>query len=147
MYAFVDRHPDTLDRTQRFLLWATRKWAHAQAIETCATMALYRGFSEAGVAAALSDFHIAMILLNGDALEPLTLAPMGSRRICEDEAVLLALWRGVACEDSALVGGTLERLVKPQAVGSIARAMAACGTQLAIAGFDLSKTCTQTIED
>jgi hypothetical protein len=147
MYEFVDRHPDTLDRTSRFLLWAMRKWVHARTIQTCPCMAVYRGFGDARAAAAVSDFHIAMILLNGDALEPLTLAPMGCRRICEDEAVLLALWRGIGGEDSALVGGTLQRLVRAEAVRPIARAMAACGTQLVMAGLDLSQACTQKIED
>lgn len=147
MYEFVDQHPDTLDRSSRFLLWAMRKWVHARASGTCPCMALYRGFADAGASAAVSDFHIAMILLNGEPLEQLTLAPMGCRRICEDEAVLLALWRGIGREDSALVGGTLQRLVKPEVVRPVARAMAACGTQLVLAGFDVSQVCTQKIED
>jgi hypothetical protein len=147
MYAFIDRHPDTLARTSRFLLWAMRGWAHAHVNKACAPMSLYRGFSGLGAATALSDFHITMILLNGDALERLTLAPMSCGRVREDEAVLLALWRGVGREDSALVGGTLERLVRQEAVRPVARAMAACGTQLVMAGFDLLETGTQKIED
>jgi hypothetical protein len=147
MYEFIDRHPRALRNTPRFLLWAMRGWAHARANRVCAPMTLYRGFSSAGATAALSDFHIAMILLNGDALERLTLAPLSCGRICEDEAILLALWHGVGCEDSALVGGTLGRLVKEEAVRPTARAMAACGTQLVMAGFDLLETRTQKIED
>lgn len=147
MYQFIDRHPSALGNTSRFLLWAMRGWGHARASKACAPMTLYRGFSSAGATAALSDFHIAMILLNGDALERLTLAPMSCGRICEDEAILLALWRGVGREDSTLVGGTLGRLVRREAVRPTARAMAACGTQLVMAGFDLLETCTQKIED
>lgn len=147
MYEFVDRHPAALGSTSRFLLWAMRGWTQARANQACAPMTLYRGFSSAGATAALSDFHIAMILLNGDALERLTLAPMSCGRICEDEAVLLALWQGVGRENSTLVGGTLERLVKEEAVRPTARAMAACGTQLVMAGFDLMETRTRKIKD
>jgi hypothetical protein len=146
MYEFIDRHPSVLGNTSRFLLWGMRGWAHARANQACAPMALYRGFSSAGATAALSDFHIAMILLNGDPLERLTPAPMSCCRVCEDEAILLSLWHGVGREDSTLVGGTLERLVGQEAVRPTARAMAACGTQLVIAGFDLLDR-TQKIED
>lgn len=147
MYEFIDRHPSALGNASRFLLWAMRGWAHAHAHRVCAPMTLYRGFSSAGATAALSDFHIAMILLNGDALECLTLAPMSYCRICEDEAILLALWGGVGRADGTLVGGSLGRLVKEEAVRPTARAMAACGTQLVMAGFDLLETCTWKIED
>lgn len=146
MYQFIDRHPDQLSKTFKFLLWAMRGWAFANGRNDCPPITLHRGFSDAGAASALSDFHIAMILLNGDPLERLTLAPMGECRIFEDEAILLALWRGVG-SDSTLVDGTLKRLVRHEAVRPVARAMAACGTQLAMAGFDLSDAHRQKIED
>lgn len=147
MYDFVDRHPNDLGNAGRFMLWAIRGWAQATARKTCPPMALHRGFAEAGAVAALSDFHLAMALIGRDSLDKLKMSPMSCSRIAEDEAILLALWRGVSVEDADLVSGTLKSMVKVETVLPIARAMSNCCTHLALAGLDLNEPHMQNIED
>jgi hypothetical protein len=140
MYDFIDRHPNTLARSGRFVLWAMRGWAHGVAKKACPPVLLYHGFATLGAGAALSDFHVAMVLLHRNALTAPKLGQMGCCRIHEDEAVLLSLWQAVARDDSAMVAGTLQHLVRQEAVRPVARAMAACSMQLVLAGFDLADT-------
>ncbi|MEW9855055.1 hypothetical protein [Novosphingobium sp. M1R2S20] len=139
MYEFVDRHPASLSNSGRLVLWAMRGWSESTARKSCPPLALYRGFSRVGAGGAVHDFHTASTSLHGDALAPFTIAPMKSCSISEDEAMLLALWRGVALEDSDLVAGTLKLLVKPEAILTIARSMSGCSEQLKLAGLDLSQ--------
>lgn len=146
MYEFIDRHPSALGNSGRFLLWAMRGWVGAAACGRCPPLSLYRGFTKLGAVAALTEFHLSMTLLYRDT-QQLTLAPMRCRRIAEDEALLLALWHGVAREGSDLVAGTLKCMVKRENVLPIARAMTTCCTQLALAGFDLTATHAAKIED
>lgn len=138
MYDFVDRRPGELGNAGRFMLWAMRGWNEAVARNACPPLALYPGFSRLGASAALNDFHVASTLIRREARVPLDIAPMKSLRVAEDEAVLLALWRGVAREDSGLVAATLKLLVKTDVILPIAAAMTGCCTQLKVAGLDLS---------
>lgn len=147
MYDFIDRHPNRLGNAGRFMLWAMRGWSQATARKTCPPVALHRGFAHAGAVAALTDFHLSMLLINRDGLDKFEMSPMSSCRIAEDEALLLALWRGVVVEDADLVSGTLKRMVKIEAVLPIARAMSGCCAHLALAGLDLTETQVQNIED
>ena len=138
MYAFIDRPVESLDNNGRFLLWARRGWTHAAARGVCAPQALHRGFAEMHALVALPDFHVAMALLDGDAVQPIAMAPMGCRRIGENEAILLGLWRGMALGRRDAVRSTLALIVARDAVAPIAHAMHAASAGLADAGFDLS---------
>lgn len=140
MYEFVDRHPSHLGNPGRLVLWAVRGWTQATASKACPPLALYRGFCRLGASAALNDFHIASTLIHREGLKPLHVATMDADRIEEDEAILLALWQGVAREDVDQVSGTLRLLVKPDAILAVARAMSECSNQMMRAGLDLSRT-------
>lgn len=147
MYAFVDRHPSVLGNAGRFLLWAMRGWVQAAAKRSCPTMALHRGFNGTGLTAALTDFHVAMLVLHRDALEMPRLGQMGCCRIHEDEAVLLSLWHAVARGDEGSVVGMLTHLVKDTSAKSVVRAMTKCSTHMTLAGFDLTELHAAKIEE
>lgn len=146
MYDFVDRHPNALANPGRFMLWAMRGWAQSMAKRSCPPVLLHRGFAGLGASQALTDFHITMVLLYRNALDAPKLGNMSCCRIHEDEAVLLSLWQAVARDDSAMVAGTLQHLVKQEAVQPVARAMAACSVQLVLAGLDLNDTAAKIEE-
>src|SRR3546814_17316622 len=69
MYAFVDRPVESLCNGGRFLLWAMRAWVSAAERGRCPPRMLHRGFAAVNAAGALPDFHIAMALLGGGAVE------------------------------------------------------------------------------
>jgi hypothetical protein len=137
MYAFVDRPVKSLFNSGRFLLWAMRAWVHAAERERCPPQVLHRGFAAVDAASALPDFHIAMALLAGDAVETLLLAPMPCLQISEDEAILLGLWRDFSLGNAANAHATLALLAEGESVGPIAKAMGAAVDRLVAAGFDL----------
>lgn len=137
MYAFVDRPVESLCNGGRFLLWAMRAWVSAVARGQCPPQMLYRGFTAVEAPGALPDFHIAMALLAGDAVETLALAPMPCLQISEDEAILLGLWRDFSLESAANACATLALLAEEGSVGRIAKAMAAASRRLVAAGFDM----------
>src|SRR3546814_16223848 len=99
MYAFVDRPVESLCNGGRFLLWAMRAWVSAAERGQCPPRMLHRGFAAVNAAGALPDFHIAMALLGGEAVETLILAPMPCLQISEDEAILLGLWSDISSEE------------------------------------------------
>ncbi|KQZ77214.1 hypothetical protein ASE06_02945 [Sphingopyxis sp. Root214] len=137
MYAFVDRRVDSLCNSGRFLLWAMRGWVHAADRGRCPPQVLHRGFSAVDAAPALPDFHVAMALLAGDAVETLLLAPLPCLQISEDEAILLGLWRDFSLENAANAHATLAFLAEGESVGPIAKAMGAAVDRLVAAGFDM----------
>ncbi|MGH6633983.1 MAG: hypothetical protein ACREB0_11520 [Sphingopyxis sp.] len=98
---------------------------------------LHRGFAAVDAASALPDFHVAMALLAGDAVETLLLAPMPCLQISEDEAILLGLWRDFSLGSSANARATLAFLAEGESVGPIANAMGAAVYRLVAAGFDM----------
>lgn len=137
MYAFVDRPVESLCNGGRFLLWAMRAWVSAAERGHCPPQALCRGFAAVRAADALPDFHIAMALLGGDAVETLHLAPMPCLQISEGEAILLGLWRDFSLEGCANARATLALLAEEESVDPIAKAMAAAVDRLVAAGFDM----------
>ena len=145
MYAFVDRPVESLCNGGRFLLWAMRAWVLAAGRGQSPPQMLYRGFTAVEARGALPDFHIAMALLGGDAVETLLLAPMPCLQISEDEAILLGLWRDFSLGDFAAGRATLALLVGTVNVGSIASAMGAANEKLLAAGFDLSTLAAGTM--
>lgn len=138
MYAFVDQPVDRLCNGGRFLLWAMRGWTQSAAAKACPPVALARGFAGVNALGALTDFNSAMTLLNRDAREELLLGPMRCKMICDDEALLIGLWRDAAMGAIANLQATLTLIVKDAAVAPIAQAMAAAATQIGAAGFDLA---------
>ena len=137
MYAFVDRPVESLCNGGRFLLWAMRAWVSAAERGRCPPQMLHRGFAAMNAADALPDFHAAMTLLGGDAVETLVLAPLPCVQISEDEAILLGLWRDIPLEGSVNTRATLALLAEGDSVGPIAKAMGAAIDALVAAGFDM----------
>ncbi|QCB53563.1 hypothetical protein E5675_03305 [Sphingopyxis sp. PAMC25046] len=140
MYAFVDRPVESLCNSGRFLLWAMRGWVSAAERGQCSPRKLHRGFAAVNAADALPDFHVAMALLGGDAVDTLVLAPMPCLQISEDEAILLGLWRDISLGETANAHATLALLAllaEGDSVGSIAKAMGAAADRLVAAGFDM----------
>lgn len=143
MYEFVDRPVDSLCNGGRFTLWAMRQWARAASRGICPLTALTDGFAGMGVLDALDDFARAMTRLDRDALDRLQLAPMACRRICEHEAVLIALWRDAARGAAARLDATLSLLVRQTATPVLAKAMRACAAAFAASGLPLNGTAPQ----
>ena len=138
MYAFVDRPVTSLRNSARFLLWAMRGWADAARRGRCPRRALQRGFLCVRAGEMLGDFHVAMALLDGEALAPIALMPLPCARIGEGEAILLGLWRDLAGGEASRARATLALLVEPVSVAPAATAMSTALAGLAAAGFDLS---------
>ncbi|WP_380878702.1 hypothetical protein ACFB49_18190 [Sphingomonas sp. DBB INV C78] len=130
MYRFVDQPVTRLSNGARFTLWAMRAWVYALGQGRCPPGALTPAFARMGVLAALPDFHMAMALLNRDALEKLALAPLQCATIAEHEAVLLELWAEGAGGDEGRVCATLELLIADEIVVPVATAMMACAPKL-----------------
>ncbi|WP_447757035.1 hypothetical protein [Sphingopyxis fribergensis] len=145
MYAFVDRAVESLSNGGRFLLWAMRGWVSAAERGQCPPQMLHRGFAAVAATGALPDFHVAMALLGGDAVETLVLAPMPCLQISEDEAILLGLWCDFSLGDSANARATLALLAEGESVGPIASAMGAAIDRLVAAGFDMSALAAGTM--
>lgn len=138
MYDFVDQPVESLCNGGRFLLWAMRGWVRAAERGQCPPQLLHRGFVAVEAPGALPDFHIAMAMLGGDAVETLVLAPMPCLWISEDEAILLGLWRDFSLGDDANARRVLALLAEGDSVGPIAKAMGAVVDRLVVAGLDMS---------
>lgn len=137
MYIYLDQPVGRLANGERFLLWAMRGWSHAMEKGMCPPMALCRGFTSVNALSALPDFHLALALLNRDALAQLRVGPMEYAHILEDEAILLGLWRDIALGDFDHMRETLRFLVDDDVLGATANAMTATMAKLVVAGFDL----------
>lgn len=137
MYAFIDRPVESLCNSGRFLLWAMRGWVSAAERGPCPPEALSRGFNAVHAPGVLADFHIAMALLGGEAVETLRLAPMPCLQISEGEAILLGLWRDFSLEGCTSARATLALLARQENVDLIAKAMGATVDRLVAAGFDM----------
>lgn len=147
MYVFVDRPVDKLNNAGRFVLWATRGWAHAVEQGTCPPLVLSRAFERLGVLPALPDFHIAMILINKDGRTRIAVAPMNCLHIVEHEAVLMTLWRDMSLGQFDHMKATLALLVEETSVSPISRAMMMATAKIIAAGFDLSSLSIETSKE
>ena len=147
MYIYLDQPVGRLANGERFLLWGMRGWSHAMEKGMCAPMALSRGFTAVNVLAGLPDFHLAMALLNRDALVQLRLAPMEYARIMEDEAILLGLWRDIALGDFDHMRETLAFLVDDDVLNAVARAMTAVMAKFVAAGLDMSELARESLKE
>ncbi|PEQ13789.1 hypothetical protein B2G71_05610 [Novosphingobium sp. PC22D] len=147
MYDFIEQPVANLDRSGRFLVWATRGWARAIAARRCPPRVLMRGFNAHGLMDMLPHFHLAMVLLNLEGRDKLAVAPLEHRDIVEHEAVLLALWRDVAFGREARVRATLALLVNEEAVTPLLRALNSCSAEMTHGGFEPSALHIHASED
>ena len=147
MYIYLDQPVGRLENGERFLLWAMRGWSHAIAKNLCPPMALCRGFTAINAIAALPDFHLAMALLNRDALVRLSLAPMEYARIMEDEAILLGLWRDIALGRLDHMRETLAFLVDDDVLNATANALTTAMAKFVAAGFDWSGLVRESLKE
>ena len=147
MYIYLDQPVGRLANGERFLLWGMRGWSHSMEKGMCAPMALCRGFTAVNALAALPDFHLAMALLNRDALVQLRLAPMEYARIMEDEAILLGLWRDIALGNFDHMRETLAFLVDDDVLNAVARAMTTVMAKFIAAGLDMSDLARESLKE
>lgn len=124
MYDFVDRRVDALGQGSRFILWAMRAWVMSIGQGRCPPVALAPAFARMGLLAALPDLHMAMAVLNRDALDTLEFAPLPCPRIGEDEALLLALWRDLAAGQRAAAKATLGLMIAEESVALVLAGLA-----------------------
>lgn len=147
MYVFIDRPVEDLNNAGRFVLWATRGWAHAVERGTCPPVALSGAFGRLGILPALPDFHIAMALINRDARARFAVAPMNCVHIVEHEAVLMTLWRDMSLGQFDHMKATLALIVEETSVSPISRAMTVAAAKIVAAGFDLSGLSIKTLKE
>lgn len=135
MYDFVDQRVTSLDHGGRFLIWSMRSWVHALGKSKCPPSAIGPAFAKWNMIGALPHFHMAMMVLNRDALEILRFAPLGCHHVSEDEALLLNLFRSLRNNNPKVVRDTLTLMVNEDSVGSLFVALTALALRLAEAGL------------
>lgn len=130
MYSFIDRPAIWLNNGSRFALWAMRAWVHALGAGHCPPAALAPAFARMGALPVLPDLHMAMALLNRDALDQLAFSPLDCPRIGEDEAVLLGIWRDLAAGATDRARDTLRLMVDEDVVDLVNNALNEATTKL-----------------
>lgn len=130
MYDLIDRRVDALGQGSRFALGAMRTWVATMGRRNCPASALGPAFARMGLIAALPDVHLAMALLNRDALERFEFAPVPHPRITEHEALLLGLWRDMAAGRRAIARDTLGLMVEEDSIDPILTAIHAVAVRL-----------------
>jgi hypothetical protein len=133
MYEFVDQPIDRLSRGSHFALWSMRVWACTIGRRGCGPATLAPAFARMGVVEALPDVHLALMSLNHEALEKLTLAAPAWAVVTEDEAVLLGLWRDAHIGATARLDGTLGLLIEEEAVAKASRAFTSAAAKFTAA--------------
>lgn len=131
MYDFIDRDIASLDRGAQFLLWSMRTWVQAAEARSCLGPKLAPSFARWQVLGALPHFHGVMGHLARDALTTMAFAPHCCRRVCEDEAMLLALFRSAETDDPEIVAATLAMLVTEANVAPVLASLTALMRPLA----------------
>jgi hypothetical protein len=116
MYRYLDRLVGTLEPAQRLLVWAMRNWVAAASQGRCPCARLGAAFESCGVGEALSDFNTAMLVLNGEGVGALRLAPLCGPQVRDDEARLLALFAAGLGADDRQLHRLADQLVRPDAV-------------------------------
>jgi len=125
MYAFVDQRVTSLDNGGRFLIWSMRSWVTAISQRQCPPNAIGPAFAKWGMIAALPHFHMAMMLLSRDSLMTLKFSPINCLIVAEDEAMLLALVRSIACDRPERLRETLELIIAEDSVPALLKALVA----------------------
>ena len=135
MYDFIDQRITSLDNGDRFLIWSMRNWVAALGQRQCPPNAIGPAFAIWGMIAALPHFHMAMILLGRESLMTLKFSPINCLVIGEDEALLLGLFRSIACDRPERLLETLGLIIAEDSVPSLLKALVAVTLQLNKAGL------------
>lgn len=135
MYDFIDRDIAQLDRGAQFLLWSMRTWVQAIEARQCPGPKLAPGFARWKILSALPHFHGVMGHLSRDALHTMAFAPHCCRRVSEDEALLLSLFRASNTDTDHRIGETLAMFVTESSAAPLLASLTALVRQLA--SFDL----------
>lgn len=135
MYHYVDRKVATLDQGGRFLIWAMRNWVFAVSERRCALPAIGPAFFKHGMEEAASCFHMAMMILNREALLTLRFAPLHCAVVGEDEALLLHLFATAGADMDGVTVPTLELMVQAVSVPALHRALVGVAGHLHDAGL------------
>jgi hypothetical protein len=135
MYDFVDRPVTSLDRGGRFLIWSMRRWVRALAEHACPPNAIGPAFAKWNMIGALPDFHMAMTVLNRDALDSVHFAPLDCLRVAEDEAILLHLFRAMHDTPPDRMLAVLSLVVMEDATAPLLAALTGIARRLADAGL------------
>lgn len=96
MYNFVDQPHRRLARGSHVLLWAMRYWAICRKEGRCSVSVMGDSFWAMGLHEVLPDFDRLMRTFHRSGPHHLNFADHAHPVITESEAVLLALWCGVA---------------------------------------------------
>lgn len=123
MYDFVDQRVTSLDNGGRFLIWSMRNWVTALGQRQCPPNAIGPAFAKWGMIAALPHFHMTMILLSRDSLMTLKFSPVNCLVVAEDEALMLGLFRSVACDRPEKPRETLELIIAEDSVPALIKAL------------------------
>jgi hypothetical protein len=130
MYDFIDQRVTSLDNGGRFLIWSMRNWVTALSQQQCPPNAVGPAFAKWGMIGALPHFHMAMMVLSREALQTLKFSPLNCQVIVEDEALMLGLFRSVACDPPDRLRETLELIVDKDAVPKLIKALVAIALHL-----------------
>jgi hypothetical protein len=131
----MDRKVATLDQGGRFLIWAMRNWVFATGERRCALPAIGPAFFKHGMEQAASCFHMAMMILNREALLTLRFAPINCAVVSEDEALLLNLFATAGSDMGGTTVPTLKLMVQAASVPALHRALTGVAGHLHDAGL------------
>lgn len=131
MYQYLDRPADTLDATDRLLLWSMRQWVARVRAGRWPCAAIGPVLASQGRADMMGDLNMAMALLDHEGLGERRFMALDSAHLSDDESLLLALFACARDDRNDAAAAIIETLIKPEgrhamamAVGRIAGATA-----------------------
>ena len=122
---------------ERFVLWALRQWQVDRALPRDGS-ALHRGFTMAGLIAALPDFAIAMDAFFFGVRRSLEIHQPTCSAVSHDEATLVALCALAQVDCSGPLVASLDRMMAPTASRVAAERLKIFAAALANAGLRLA---------
>jgi hypothetical protein len=125
MYDFIDQRVTSLDNGGRFLIWSMRNWVTALGQRQCPPNAIGPAFAKWGMIAALPHFHMAMLVLSRESLMTLKFSPINCMQIGDDEALLLGLFRSIACDRPERLPETLGLIITEDFIPALLKALVA----------------------
>lgn len=130
MYDFVDRPVTSLDHSGHFLVWSMRAWVKSMHESQCPCSAVGPAFAKWKMIAGLFNFHKMMLIFNRFAMETFCFCSLDCNRVTEHEALILSVFNGVRMSRPDVVRGTLELLVKEDAVADLVTVILSLGQSL-----------------
>jgi hypothetical protein len=122
---------------ERFMLWALRQWQADRALPRDGS-ALHRGFTMAGLSAALPDFAIAMDAFFFGVRRSLEIHRPTCSDVSRDEATLVALCALAQVDCNGPLVASLDRMMAPAASRVAAERLKTFAAALANAGLRLA---------